>query len=93
VLSLFDKLWHPDLTEAEALELMKKGAVVFFTLRARGQLVCMSRMLNHVSHDAPWNCRHSRSEKAPGRGAACVCCQGGRQGWDADSRVMIQLYF
>eukprot|EP01023_Acetabularia_acetabulum_P045534 TRINITY_DN4620_c0_g1_i1.p2 TRINITY_DN4620_c0_g1~~TRINITY_DN4620_c0_g1_i1.p2 ORF type:complete len:193 (+),score=31.86 TRINITY_DN4620_c0_g1_i1:144-722(+) len=25
VLSLFDKLWHPDLTEAEAIELMKKG--------------------------------------------------------------------
>eukprot|EP01026_Neomeris_dumetosa_P030002 TRINITY_DN2412_c0_g2_i3.p3 TRINITY_DN2412_c0_g2~~TRINITY_DN2412_c0_g2_i3.p3 ORF type:complete len:193 (-),score=36.49 TRINITY_DN2412_c0_g2_i3:166-744(-) len=25
VLSLFDKLWHPDLTEAEAIEMMKKG--------------------------------------------------------------------
>lgn len=25
VLSLFDKLWHPYLTEAEALDMMKKG--------------------------------------------------------------------
>lgn len=25
VLSMFDKLWHKDLTEAEALELMEKG--------------------------------------------------------------------
>jgi hypothetical protein len=24
-LSLFDKLWHPDLTEAEALSMMEKG--------------------------------------------------------------------
>ena len=25
VLSMFDKMWHPDLTEAEAFEMMKKG--------------------------------------------------------------------
>ena len=25
MLSLFDKLWHPSLDEAEALEMMKKG--------------------------------------------------------------------
>ena len=25
VLSMFDKLWHPDVTEAEALEMMRKG--------------------------------------------------------------------
>jgi 20S proteasome subunit beta 4 len=25
VLSMFDKLWHKDLTETEALELMEKG--------------------------------------------------------------------
>ena len=24
VLSMFDKLWHPNLTEAEALEMMRK---------------------------------------------------------------------
>lgn len=24
-LSLFDKLWHPDMTEAEALAMMEKG--------------------------------------------------------------------
>lgn len=28
VLSLFDKLWKPDITENEALELMKKGKIV-----------------------------------------------------------------
>lgn len=25
VLSLFDRLWHPDLTREEGLEMMKKG--------------------------------------------------------------------
>ena len=25
VLSLFDKLWHPNLTEAEAVDMMEKG--------------------------------------------------------------------
>lgn len=25
VLSMFDKLWHPDLTQDEALDMMKKG--------------------------------------------------------------------
>lgn len=25
VLSLFDKLWHPDLTEAEAVDMMEQG--------------------------------------------------------------------
>lgn len=25
VLSLFDKLWHPDVTEAEAVEMMEQG--------------------------------------------------------------------
>lgn len=25
VLSMFDKMWHPDVTEAEALDMMLKG--------------------------------------------------------------------
>ena len=33
VLSLFDKLWRPDLTEADALDMMKKGESRYLFLR------------------------------------------------------------
>lgn len=43
MLSLCDRLWHPDMTEAEALELMEK---------VRGSPCRESRLLITQKHDA-----------------------------------------
>lgn len=55
VLSMFDKLWHPNLTEAEALEMMRKvGAGCGYIGCTRGvhrqahACTCRSQPVGHV---------------------------------------------
>lgn len=55
VLSLFDKMWHPNLTEAEALNMMELGIAEVKTRLAMAPTAFNIKVgCNHDAHVAAW---------------------------------------